>query len=162
MRVAPRIAGFALAAVLAATSAAAQDPGELLGRIASIQSQPGKQSGRLLDAGVLTLLRWKQTRMPGPGGGSSELRLLATPVLSVLETDSSEDPASGRSALRILPVLGARLFESSRSTLPDALSGSRVDTRRWDVLKLPVLGSLLGAETRGQETSWSFFFVDPD
>lgn len=150
---------------LSSPAAAQSQAGELLGRIASIQSSEGKNSARFLDAGIFKVLRWKQTRMPGltgEEGGRSEFELVATPIASLVEREASGGPGAERSSLRVLPVLGIRLFESERSTLPDGVSGEPVESHRWSFLKLPLLGPLLGAEMRGGKTRWSFFFVETD
>ena len=155
------VAGLVLGLLAAAGPAGAQSfVGPALERLASFRSDPNSSSARLLDADVLTLFRWEERELPtAGGGGSSHLRLLTTPIASILERESSSGGGVDRSNLKILPVLGIRLFETESSSNVDPLTGAPMKRSSWGLLKLPVIGPLLGRESSDGQARWRFLFV---
>jgi hypothetical protein len=145
-------------ALAAAAPATAQGVAE---RIASATSSPGSREVRFIDAELLTLFRYVNHEYPAStgGGGRSEVRILATPLASLAESQSQESGIGRRSSFRLLPVLGARLFEREEEIRVDALTGAPLRSSRWGLLELPMLGPLIGRKRVGDETRWQFLFL---
>ena len=154
------VAVLALLLTSAAGPGAAQGIRGLAERVASLDVGSESQSVRLLDAELVTLLRWRSSDMPpiaGPGG-TSEFRLAATPVASLFEQESSSGAFRGRNSWRLLPVLGGRLVEYSSRTSVDVVSGAPQSSWSWSFLKIPGAGPLLGVERREGKLRFSFLF----
>lgn len=150
------VIAVALLAFSGAANAQASLIQDLAGWIASIQSTPDGTRVRLLDTPILEVLEFRQ-RVVG-ASQSDEFRLLATPLLALVQIESDSDSVGTSTNGEIASVGGVQLLAWQLERQKSAGEEPRA-FESFQLLEIPQLGSLLRRQEDEDRIEWGFLYL---